>query len=91
MAVKSKEEAHKSVLAEAAQLVSTDRQAIYGPPQQNFQRWSDLCETCEIHVTPKDLAMIMVLGKLARNVHQTKRDNIVDACGYLEIFEMLDK
>lgn len=36
-------------------------------------------------ITAKDVAAMMVLSKLARQAHQHKRDNIVDAAGYLGI------
>jgi hypothetical protein len=35
--------------------------------------------------------MIMVLGKLARQANSKKQDNLVDACGYLDLgFQLLE-
>lgn len=76
---------HKSILVEAESLVNGDRQAAYGTPEENFGRWSALCKTMGIQLEPHQLAMVMVLGKLARQVNKHKRDNFVDAGGYLEL------
>jgi hypothetical protein len=34
---------------------------------------------------PKDVAIMMALLKIARETHQHKRDNLVDAIGYLAL------
>lgn len=79
----------ESILDEAKRLVCGDRQASYGPPDQDFQRTADMInglfkdyfkEGCEFK--PKDVAAIMILIKLSRNRHQNKRDNPVDIAGY---------
>jgi hypothetical protein len=79
----------KSVLLEAESLVNGDRRAAYGDVKLNFGRWADACKAHAIDVTPAQLAMIMVLGKLSRETNKKKRDNIVDACGYLELYYRL--
>lgn len=78
-----------SILVEAEGLVNGPRAQAYGTPQKNFGRWADLCKVMGIDLTPEQLAMVMVLGKLAREANGHKRDNIVDAGGYLEIYERL--
>lgn len=79
----------ESILDEAKKLVCGDRQASYGPPDQDFRRTADMInglfkdylkEDCEFQ--PKDIAAIMILIKLSRNRHQNKRDNPVDIAGY---------
>jgi|688.fasta_scaffold23847_14 hypothetical protein len=79
----------ESILDEAKRLVCGDRQASYGPPDQDFRRTADMInglfrdyfkEGCEFK--PKDIAAIMILIKLSRNRHQNKRDNPVDIAGY---------
>jgi hypothetical protein len=82
------EEQHSASL-EAHELIHGDRAKQYGSVKDNFGRWSDLCKTVGIDVEPYDLAILMALGKLARQVNKHKRDNIVDAIGYLDIAQQL--
>lgn len=81
--------ANPSILTEAHELVNGDRAKAYGDVHENFQRWSDLLRPLGIVLTPYQLALVMVAGKLARQTHKAKRDNLVDACGYLEIADRL--
>ena len=80
-----------SILTEAENLVNGDRQAAYGTPEENFARWSQLCAAVGIHLSPAQIAMVLALGKLSREAHKAKRDNLVDACGYLEIHARLKR
>lgn len=79
----------ETVLEEAARITSGDRNASYGPPNQDFQRTADMWtglfqgklkdgEKFE----PQDIAAAMILLKCSRQVHQKKRDNWVDIAGY---------
>lgn len=82
-----------SILTEAEDLVNGDRAQAYGKPSDNFRRWANLCRATErpalALLTPEDIAIIMALGKLARETNSVKRDNPVDACGYLEIYSQI--
>ena len=75
-----------SILDEAKEVINGERQNHYGDPEDSFaliaEYWSIYLEK---NVTPQDVAMMMVLFKLARESHQHKRDNLVDAAGYLGI------
>lgn len=83
-------EAPEPVEDEAKSLVFGDREDDYGHPRRSFTRiaqlWSvllgDRLEDGE-WITPEDVARMMVAFKLARDVHAPKRDNRVDAIGYL--------
>lgn len=84
------------VLREAATLITGDRQQDYGPPSENFERiagyWNvrfkDKLREGE-SFSPADVAMAMVLLKLAREVASPKRDTYVDAAGYVGLaFEL---
>lgn len=85
------------VLDEAKHVITEERQDMYGHPENCFNliaglwnwwlygrglldpsRSEDLQET--------DVAMMMTLLKVAREAKGFKRDNIVDACGYLGIY-----
>jgi hypothetical protein len=81
-----------SLLKEAAALVNGERQAAYGSPQDNLGRiagmWSAYLST---PVSASDVAAMMVLVKVARSVNAYKRDNYVDAIGYLLLAEGLNE
>ena len=75
-----------SILDEAKEVINGERQNHYGDPEDSFaliaEYWSIYLDR---HLSPQDVAMMMVLFKLARESHQHKRDNLVDAAGYLGI------
>jgi hypothetical protein len=81
-----------SVCAEADGTVTADRQAQYGAPVDNFKRIADAFNALsggKYAFTPADVAMFMVVVKLARQCHKPKRDNLVDACGYIKCLDMI--
>lgn len=71
----------------AASLITGDRQRDYGPPVKNFQRianlWNDHMET-DIF-TPRKVAELMLLLKMARTINSPTEDSYVDAIGYAAI------
>lgn len=71
-------------------LVDGDRQADYGPPEENMRRiglaWSAILDT---PVGPEQVALCMAALKLVREAHRHKSDNIVDAHGYIEIVDRI--
>lgn len=88
----------ESVLAEADRLVSTDRQASYGHPLDNFTdiatlwnayltnaRWA----TGTNELTAEDVALLMDLLKVAREQRTAKRDNRVDGPGYWKCLDLI--
>ena len=75
-----------SILDEAKDVINGERQNHYGDPEDSFALIAEYWSTyMEKNITPQDVAMMMVLFKLARESHQHKRDNLVDAAGYLGI------
>ena len=88
-----------SALAEALEIINGERLDTYGNPEDSFsliaELWTVYLEQFrrpeggrgfdaeEDFLRPDDVAMMMVLFKLARQMHQGKRDNVVDAAGYL--------
>ena len=83
----------KSSLQEAEQIINGERQDQYGKPEDSFRIIADFWEIYLIHrpdptapLTPLDVAHMMSLFKHARMLGQKpKRDNYVDAQGYLAI------
>ena len=83
-----KKDIDASIATEAVGLVTGDRQAAYGHPRDNFQETADLWSVVlGVTVTPEQVALCMVQLKLARELHNPKRDNIVDAIGYLLAYD----
>lgn len=83
-----------SILDEAKTIINGEHQDQYGSPEDSFrligEYWTTYLsglapELPPVNVTAKDVAVMMVLFKLARQANQHKRDNLVDAAGYLGI------
>ena len=80
------------ILREAARIVCGDRNEQYGEPEDSFRAIAELWETYvrETCVTPgadvcihaADVAMMMVLLKVARTFGATKADTYIDIAGY---------
>lgn len=78
----------KTIATEAIDLVSGDRQKAYGHPSKNFEDIARLWSVIlGIEVTPAQVGLCMVQVKLAREVFVPKRDNLVDAVGYLLAYD----
>lgn len=75
--------ADEDILEEARRITSGDRQAQYGPPDQDFKRTAAMWTALKgVEFTAQDVAMFMICLKLSRQTHQRKRDNWVDIAGY---------
>ncbi len=78
-----------SILQEAQALVHGARNESYGMPWEDYERTVALFKTMIgdkkiADMSATDGMMFMVCVKLSRQAHSHKRDNLVDACGYLE-------
>lgn len=81
---------NKNILIEADEITGGSRQEDYGSPEDSFQRIADYWELyLKTHVSPVDVARMMILLKLARQEHSPKRDNLVDIAGYARTEEMI--
>ena len=90
-----------AVLGEAKRVINGERKDKYGKPEFSFYditalwNWflSERGLLDEEHqydgLDRSDVAMMMVLLKLAREANKHSHDNIVDACGYLGIYDDL--
>lgn len=75
-----------SILKEASETINGGRQDQYGSPEDSFQLIADYWSLyLGSQILKEDVAFMMVLLKMARQQNQHKRDNLVDAVGYLGI------
>lgn len=73
----------EDVLEEALRITKGDRNAQYGPPDQDFRRTAAMWSALKgVEFEPREVALFMVCLKLSREIHQRKRDNWVDIAGY---------
>jgi hypothetical protein len=81
-----------SILQEAQDLIHGERQSTYGHPCTNLDRVARLWSVVlGADVTAEQVCLCMALLKVARQVNKPKRDNLVDAAGYLALVERLDE
>lgn len=80
----------ESVLQEADRLINGDRPQCYGPPKKNFKDVADLWSGwLGIGIGELDVAVLMVLMKVARLKNGYHRDSVVDIGGYAGTMEKL--
>jgi len=76
----------QEILKEANKLISGKRHADYGDKLTNHRNiatlWSIFLRT---NISPHDVAMCMVLVKVARLMHAHKKDSYVDLAAYASI------
>lgn len=75
----------EALLKEAIEIVTKNRNAEYGEPEQNFflisAFWS---EYLNIPVSSQDVAIMMALLKIARlKANKSHHDSMVDVAGYM--------
>jgi hypothetical protein len=94
----SNPEPPESILAEAQRITGGDRQAQYGPPDQDFSRtagmWTSLFGELlkdGARFQPFHVALAMILLKTSRQIHQRKRDNWCDIAGYAHCGNICDE
>jgi hypothetical protein len=75
-----------SVCIIAEQLTAEDRCKQYGHPSINMAEiagmWSIILRT---KVTAEQVALCNIATKVCRQMHQSKRDNLIDICGYAKV------
>lgn len=92
LGLKIAEERPEDVLEEALRITSGDRQASYGPPDQDFQRTAAMWSALKgVPFGAQEVAMFMIALKLSRHTHQRKRDNAVDIAGYARCLWMCEE
>lgn len=90
----------KTILVEAQELTSKERQKAYGHPRDNFKNAADAYSAylhargllaADQQIEPRDVAQLNILQKSIRQAHSPKRDNLTDIAGYARTEEMLDE
>jgi len=80
----------EDILEEA--LTKGDRNAQYGPPDQDFQRTAAMWSAIKgVPFEAREVALFMIALKLSRETHQRKRDNWVDIAGYARCGSLVAK
>jgi uncharacterized protein DUF6378 len=90
-----------TILDEAKKIVFGRGESLYGHPRDNFlclgEMWNaylikrGLMAPDSEGIQPRDVAMMKVLIKVAREAHSDSRDNLVDIAGYAATAERLDE
>ena len=82
-------EKEQSILKEADEIVN-DRTRGYEPVEDSFKAISLIASAIrKKDITPRDVSAVMIALKLAREQYAHKRDNNVDAAGYIQIDHLL--
>lgn len=81
-----------NLAVDALKIINGERQDTYGNPEDSFSSIANVWKwyfksmyNINICITPKDVAIMMTLLKMARECNQNKEDNIIDAIGYLAL------
>ncbi len=87
-----------TVFAEAEEIIFGDREQTYGHPVKNLHAIAILWTAhilakygVEVPLNSSDVAWMMVQLKSAREMNIHKRDNIVDALGYIGLVERVEE
>ena len=82
-------EKDQSILKEADEIVN-DRTRGYEPAEDSFKNISQIASAIRRkNITPRDVSAVMIALKLSREQYVHKRDNNVDATGYIQIDHLL--
>jgi len=93
-------ESTHSVLTEALEATSGDRRRDYDHALPNHQRialyWNAHLRAIGVlgknaEISPADVAMMMILLKVARQAKTPKRDNLVDIAGYARCVAQIEE
>ena len=90
-----------TILDEAKKLVDGVKREEYGNQLQSLERAAILWDAylrirskglnIGFELDYRDTAFMMILYKITREIHQVKKDNLVDIAGYTYVLELADE
>ena len=87
-----------TVLDEASIIICGDREQAYGHPGKNLNNIADQWALYlqqkygqALDLTGEDVCWMMSDLKKCRQINASKRDNVVDAIGYIALIERIDE
>lgn len=84
-----------NILKKADEIINArgeEKERMYGPMQESMQRCADLASLMtQKTITSKDVHMIMVAMKFAREAYSHKEDNLLDAVAYIASLNTLEE
>lgn len=88
----------ETVLEEANRIIYGDREKTYGHPSKNFEAiaylWNGylmaLNEDMNVYLSARDVAHMMILMKISREINLHSRDNVVDMAGYAGCIQKME-
>ena len=94
--VAPKDSKPRNILLEANEIAGENRQRDYGHPLTNHERiaamWNiQLGPKLSKPIEPREVALMMIALKLAREVNTPLRDNALDIAGYVRCIDMIDE
>lgn len=85
------------ILETANEVAGENRSRDYGHPYDNHKRIADIWNAQlssklapGAKIEPREVALMMIGLKLAREANTPKLDNLVDIAGYVKCVEMID-
>jgi len=80
----------KSILQEAIEIRGGERKTDYGDAVENFDRIAEIFQVMSGRsISAADCALVQMAVKISRERHAHKRDNLVDLCGYADIYHLI--
>ncbi len=79
-------------LTRAADLVDGPRRTTYGHPNDNHRRTAEMWSAyLGIPISLRQVCMLNILQKCARDAHAAKQDNLDDICGWARNAEIVSE
>ena len=89
----------EKIFNDVLKIINGERENQYGNPEDSFEnisvRWTQFLKGRgklkeNENITKQDVAIMLSDFKMARECHSHKRDNLIDAIGYLAIYDSMD-
>ena len=88
-----KKQRGERLFTKAQEIINGKRQDQYGNPGDAFKTiailWNDYFQDTNLF-DARDITFMMVLMKMAREMHKHKRDNLIDMTGYLGLLDDME-